>query len=42
MQPLCDFVERKYFRVFSNRDYRWSNELTINTAFPTLLFNDTL
>jgi hypothetical protein len=27
--------------VFSNRDYRWSNELTIKTVFLTLLFNDT-
>jgi len=42
LQPLCDFVEQKYFRVFSNRDYAWSNELTVKTAFLTLLFNDTL
>ena len=42
MAPLRDFVEQKYFKVFSNRDYRWSNELTIKTAFLTLLFNDTL
>ena len=42
MQPLCDFVEQKYVRVFSNRDYAWSNELTGKTAFLTLLFNDTL
>nr|VFK58101.1 MAG: Predicted AAA-ATPase [Candidatus Kentron sp. UNK]VFK68247.1 MAG: Predicted AAA-ATPase [Candidatus Kentron sp. UNK] len=42
MASLCDFVEEKYFKVFSNRDYRWSNELTIKTAFLTLLFNDTL
>nr|VFK32123.1 MAG: Predicted AAA-ATPase [Candidatus Kentron sp. MB]VFK35083.1 MAG: Predicted AAA-ATPase [Candidatus Kentron sp. MB]VFK76214.1 MAG: Predicted AAA-ATPase [Candidatus Kentron sp. MB] len=42
MQPLCAFVEQNYFKVFSNRDYRWSNELTIKTAFLTLLFNDTL
>jgi hypothetical protein len=41
MQPLCDFVENKYFKVFNNRDYRWTNELTIKTAFLTLLFNDT-
>jgi len=41
-QPLCDFVEQKYFKVFSNRDYAWSNELTVKTAFLTLLFNDTL
>ena len=42
LQPLCDFVEQKYFKVFSNRDYAWSNELTVKTAFLTLLFNDTL
>jgi hypothetical protein len=42
MQPLCDFVEQRYFRVFDNRDYRWANELTIKTAFLTLLFNDAL
>lgn len=29
-------------KVFSNRDYRWSNELVVKTAFLTLLFNDTL
>jgi hypothetical protein len=40
IQPLCDFMEKKYFKVFSCRDYRWSNELTIKTAFLTLLFND--
>ena len=42
IQPLCEFVEQKYFKVFGNRDYRWSNELTVKTAFLTLLFNDTL
>ena len=42
LQPLCDFVEQKYFKVFRNRDYAWSNELTVKTAFLTLLFNDTL
>jgi hypothetical protein len=41
MQPLCDFVERHYFKVLDNRDYRWANELTVKTAFLTLLFNDT-
>jgi hypothetical protein len=41
LQPLCDFIEQKYFKVFDNRDYRWSNELTVKTAFLTLLFNDT-
>lgn len=41
MQPLCEFVEQRYFKVFDNRDYRWANELTVKTAFFTLLFNDT-
>nr|VFJ70589.1 MAG: PD-(D/E)XK nuclease superfamily protein [Candidatus Kentron sp. FM]VFJ72440.1 MAG: PD-(D/E)XK nuclease superfamily protein [Candidatus Kentron sp. FM]VFK19673.1 MAG: PD-(D/E)XK nuclease superfamily protein [Candidatus Kentron sp. FM] len=41
MQPLCDFVEQKYFKVFSNRDYAHGNELTVKTAFLTLLFDDT-
>ncbi len=40
MQPLCDFIEQRYFKVFDNRDYRWTNELTIKTAFLSLLFND--
>ena len=40
IHPLCDFVEHRYFTVFDNRDYRWANELTIKTAFLTLLFND--
>jgi hypothetical protein len=40
MQPLCDFIEGRYFRAFDNRDYRWANELTVKTAFLTLLFND--
>ncbi len=42
MQPLCDFVENRYFSVFKNRDYRWANELTVKTAFLTLLYNDIL
>ncbi|MCP4353643.1 MAG: AAA family ATPase [Desulfobacterales bacterium] len=42
MEPLCGFVEQKYFRVFRNRDYIWANELTVKTAFLTLLYNDTL
>lgn len=41
LQPLIEFMESKYFAVFNNRDYRWSNELTVKTAFLTLLFNDT-
>jgi len=42
MRPLCDFIEQTYFRVLDNRDYRWADEMTIKTAFLTLLFNDTL
>ncbi|MGE0087650.1 MAG: AAA family ATPase [Desulfococcaceae bacterium] len=41
MGPLCRFIEEKYFKVFDNRDYRWANELTVKTAFLTLLFDDT-
>lgn len=40
-EPLCDFIEQRFFKVFDNRDLRWSNELTVKTAFLTLLFNDT-
>lgn len=40
MAPLCRFVEEQYFKVFHNRDYRWANELTVKTAFLTLLYND--
>jgi hypothetical protein len=39
-QPLCDFIEQRYFRVLDNRDYRWANELTVKTAFLTLLFDN--
>ncbi|MBF0412396.1 MAG: AAA family ATPase [Desulfamplus sp.] len=42
IEPLCKFVEDKYFKVFANRDYRWANELTVKTAFLTLLYNDLL
>jgi hypothetical protein len=41
MQPLCDFIEQRYLRVYDNRDYRWANELTLKTLFLTLLFNNT-
>jgi len=41
IQPLCQFMEQNYFKVFDSRDYRWTNELTVKTAFLTLLFNDT-
>lgn len=36
LQPLIEFMESKYFRVFNNRDYRWSNELTVKTALMHL------
>ena len=42
MKPLCEFVEQRFFKVFHNRDYRWANELTVKTAFLTLLYNDIL
>ena len=42
IKPLCEFVEQKFFKVFHNRDYRWANELTVKTAFLTLLYNDIL
>jgi hypothetical protein len=41
LQPLCDFMEQRYFKAFDNRDYLGANELTIKTAFLTVLFDDT-
>ncbi|SEH05071.1 AAA family ATPase [Candidatus Venteria ishoeyi] len=41
LDPLCDFIEQRYFKVFDNRDYRWSNELVVKTAFLVTLFADT-
>jgi len=41
LEPLCDFLEQRYFEVFDNRDLRWSNELVVKTAFLVTLFNDT-
>ncbi len=41
LEPLCDFIEQRYFQVFDNRDLRWSNELVVKTAFLVTLFNDT-
>lgn len=40
IEPLCNFVENHFFKIFKNRDYRWANELTLKTAFLTLLYND--
>jgi hypothetical protein len=42
IQPLCDFVINHYFKILSNRDYAWANELTVKIAFLTLLYNDIL
>jgi hypothetical protein len=42
LAPLVAFIERRYFPVLSNRDYRWSNELMVKIAFLTLLFDDRL
>ena len=42
MQPICNFIEATYFKVFDNRDYKDANELIIKTAFLTLLYNDIL
>jgi hypothetical protein len=39
--PLCELIEQRYFKVFDNRDLRWSNELVVKTAFLVTLFNDT-
>jgi hypothetical protein len=41
-QPLCEFIEQRYFKAFSNRDYLYANEFTVKTVFLTLLFNDQL
>ena len=35
------FIEGRYFQVYDNRDYRFSNELVIKTAFLITLFSDT-
>jgi hypothetical protein len=40
--PLAELIEQRYFRVLSNRDYRWTNELLVKFAFLTLLFDDRL
>ncbi|MGI9211231.1 MAG: PD-(D/E)XK nuclease domain-containing protein, partial [Methylococcaceae bacterium] len=32
--------EQRLLPVLSNRDYRWSNELSVKVMFMTVLFND--
>ncbi len=40
VQPVCEFIEQRYFKVLDNRDYATAKELTLKMAFLTLLFND--
>jgi hypothetical protein len=40
LQPICDFMEQRYFKVFDNRDYKTAKSLTIKTAFLTALFDE--
>jgi hypothetical protein len=40
--PAGRLHRERYFRVLSNRDYRWTNELLVKFAFLTLLFDDRL
>lgn len=41
IQPVCDFIEKRYFKILSNRDYLKSDEFSLKLAFLTILFNDT-
>jgi hypothetical protein len=40
VQPVCEFIEQRYFKVLDNRDYAAAKELTLKVAFLTTLFND--
>ena len=40
--PLCAFVEKHLLSVYSNRDYRHFNELTLKTLFLALLHYNNL
>ncbi|WP_328985276.1 P-loop NTPase family protein [Thiorhodovibrio winogradskyi] len=40
LAPLIEVLETHHLRVFDNRDYRWSNELTVKTVFLVALFAD--
>ena len=42
IEPLCDFIEQRYYPIFDNSDYKSANELTLKTIFLTVLFNDTV
>ncbi len=41
IQPACDFIGQRYFKILSNRDYLKSDEFSLKLAFLTILFNDT-
>ena len=34
IEPLADFIEQHYFKVFHNRDYKSANELTLSAKPP--------
>jgi hypothetical protein len=41
VQPVCEFLEQRYFNVLDNRDYAaTAKELALKLAFLTALFND--
>ena len=40
IDPLLELLENKIFPTFSNRDYRWMNELAVKAALLALLFDD--
>jgi len=42
LQPVCEFIEQRYFKVLDNRDSISASELAVKMAFLTLLFNDQL
>jgi Predicted AAA-ATPase len=43
LQPVCEFMEQRYFKVLDNRDYAaTAKELALKLAFLTVLFNDAI
>jgi hypothetical protein len=41
LQPVCEFIEQRYFKVLDNRDYATTaKELALKMVFLTTLFND--
>ncbi len=39
LAPLVEFIESRFLPALSNRDQRWSNELTLKVSLVTLLMN---